>query len=105
LHRRRRAGGREAVRQGGAGVPRQSAPRTGRVRATRCGGGPCVPTRAAYFSGAMNNNAKVPVGVLGASGYVGRELLRLLARHPGASVAVAPAAAAAGEGVEGDSLL
>src|SRR5437899_271291 len=29
----------------------------------------------------MNNNAKVPVGVLGASGYVGQELLRLLARH------------------------
>ncbi len=33
LHRRRRAGGREAVRQGGAGVPAQPAARTGGVTA------------------------------------------------------------------------
>src|SRR2546422_1319938 len=36
-----------------------------------------------YFSVTMNINARVPVGVLGASGYVGQELLRLLAGHPG----------------------
>lgn len=49
----------------------------------------------------MNNHASVPVGVLGASGYVGQELLRLLARHPGASVVFATGEAAAGEVVEG----
>src|SRR2546422_6376233 len=53
----------------------------------------------------MNNNAKVPVAVLGASGYVGQELLRLLARRPGAAVAFATADAAAGEWVEGHRLL
>ena len=53
----------------------------------------------------MNNNASVPVGVLGASGYVGQELLRLLARHPGASVAFATAESAAGEWVEGHQLI
>src|SRR5207247_2560214 len=39
----------------------------------------------------MNINSPVPVGVLGGSGYVGQELLRLLAGHPGASVAFATA--------------
>lgn len=53
----------------------------------------------------MNINAPVPVGVLGASGYVGQELLRLLAGHPGASVAFATAESAAGEEVEGHRLL
>src|SRR5207247_9831603 len=45
----------------------------------------------------MNINSPVPVGVLGGSGYVGQELLRLLAGHPGASVAFAAAESAAGE--------
>jgi N-acetyl-gamma-glutamyl-phosphate reductase len=53
----------------------------------------------------MNNHARVPVGVLGASGYVGRELLRLLAGHPGASVAFATAESAAGEVVDGVRLV
>ena len=53
----------------------------------------------------MHNHARVPVGVLGASGYVGRELLRLLAGHPGASVAFATAETAAGEVVEGQRLV
>ena len=53
----------------------------------------------------MNNHTSVPVGVLGASGYVGQELLRLLARHPGASVAFATAESAAGEWVEGLQLI
>ena len=53
----------------------------------------------------MNNNSPVPVGVLGASGYVGQELLRLLAGHPGASVVFATAESAAGEVVEGHRLL
>jgi len=53
----------------------------------------------------MNINASVPVGVLGASGYVGRELLRLLAGHPGASVVFATAEAAAGERLEGRRLV
>ena len=53
----------------------------------------------------MNINASVPVGVLGASGYVGRELLRLLARHPGAVVAFATAESAAGAVVDGHCLM
>src|SRR5437773_182051 len=53
----------------------------------------------------MNNHTSVPVGVLGASGYVGQELLRLLARHPGASVAFATAASAAGELLAGQRLI
>lgn len=53
----------------------------------------------------MNINASVPVGVLGASGYTGQELLRLLSRHPGASVAFATADSAAGERQEGVELV
>jgi N-acetyl-gamma-glutamyl-phosphate reductase len=53
----------------------------------------------------MNINARVPVGVLGASGYVGQELMRLLAGHPGASIAFATAESAAGEIVEGQRLV
>src|SRR5256884_4756422 len=45
----------------------------------------------------MNINTSVPVGVLGASGYVGQGRMRLLAGHPGASVASATAQSAAGE--------
>jgi N-acetyl-gamma-glutamyl-phosphate reductase len=52
----------------------------------------------------MNINAKVPVGVLGASGYVGDELLQLLTRHPGASVVFATAESAAGERRDGVEL-
>src|SRR6266566_193879 len=53
----------------------------------------------------MHNHAPVPVGVFGASGYVGQELLRLLAGHPGASVAFATADTAAGDVVEGQHLV
>src|SRR2546423_8578362 len=53
----------------------------------------------------MNNHAFIPVGVLGASGYVGNELLRLLRGHPGASVAFATAESAAGEWVDGQELI
>lgn len=53
----------------------------------------------------MNINSSVPVGVLGASGYVGQELLRLVARHPAARVAFATAESAAGETLEGVTLL
>ena len=53
----------------------------------------------------MNNNASIPVGVLGASGYVGQELLRLLHGHPRATVAFATAESAAGECVDGHELI
>ena len=53
----------------------------------------------------MNNHASVPVGVLGASGYAGQELLRLLTGHPGAVVAFATAESAAGETLEGIELI
>src|SRR3989442_11341166 len=45
----------------------------------------------------MNINASVPVGVFGASGYVGQELLRGVAGHPGAWVAFGTAGSAGGE--------
>ncbi len=53
----------------------------------------------------MNIHAPVPVGVLGASGYVGQELLRLLAHHPRAAVAFATAESAAGERRDGVELV
>jgi N-acetyl-gamma-glutamyl-phosphate reductase len=53
----------------------------------------------------MNINARIPVGVFGASGYVGQELLGLLVRHPGASIVFATAESAAGETLEGQRLL
>ena len=53
----------------------------------------------------MNIHAQVPVGVLGASGYVGQELLRLLAHHPRAAVAFATAESAAGERRDGVELI
>ena len=53
----------------------------------------------------MHNHARVPVGVFGASGYVGQELLRLLSRHPEASVAFATAESSAGEMAEGVRLV
>lgn len=40
---------------------------------------------------------KIPVGVLGASGYAGRELCALIARHPGLSLAFATANSQKGE--------
>jgi N-acetyl-gamma-glutamyl-phosphate reductase len=42
----------------------------------------------------MNNHTSVPVGILGASGYVGQELLRLLARHPAVRLTLATASSA-----------
>ena len=53
----------------------------------------------------MNNHAPVPVGVFGASGYVGQELLGLLVRHPGASVVFATAESSAGQLLEGQRLV
>src|SRR2546423_9899138 len=53
----------------------------------------------------MNNHASVPVGVLGASGYVGQELLRLLRGHPATTIAFATADSAAGERVDGVELI
>lgn len=43
---------------------------------------------------------KIPVGVLGASGYAGRELCALVQRHPGLSLAFATANSQRGESVE-----
>jgi N-acetyl-gamma-glutamyl-phosphate reductase len=53
----------------------------------------------------MNINSRVPVGVFGASGYVGQELLRLLAHHPGAAIAFATSEAAGGDELEGVPLV
>jgi N-acetyl-gamma-glutamyl-phosphate reductase len=53
----------------------------------------------------MNNHTPVPVGVLGASGYVGQELLRLLSGHPGTAVAFATADSAAGQEIDGHRLI
>ena len=45
----------------------------------------------------MNNNARTPVGLLGATGYVGAELFRLLGSHPRVAVAWATAESGAGQ--------
>jgi N-acetyl-gamma-glutamyl-phosphate reductase len=47
---------------------------------------------------------KYPVGILGASGYTGRELVRLVRRHPHLDLAFAAAASRAGETVRVDGL-
>src|SRR6266511_6482897 len=65
----------------------------------------CAAGAPAYFSVRMNNHTSIPVGVLGASGYVGQELMRLLHSHPDATVAFATAESAAGEWVDGHELI
>ena len=45
----------------------------------------------------MNGNSKVRVGVLGATGYAGREAVRLLAGHGGATLAFATSESEAGQ--------
>jgi N-acetyl-gamma-glutamyl-phosphate reductase len=44
----------------------------------------------------MNENSRIPVGVLGATGYTGRELLRLLAGHSEVRIAFATSESEAG---------
>ncbi|MFL5537877.1 MAG: N-acetyl-gamma-glutamyl-phosphate reductase [Longimicrobiaceae bacterium] len=44
----------------------------------------------------MNGNSRVRVGILGASGYAGREAIRLLARHGKAEIALASSESEAG---------
>lgn len=46
--------------------------------------------------GSRNHSTKMPVGIIGANGYAGGELLRLLLRHPYARVAAAGSRSAAG---------
>src|SRR5437588_5051659 len=45
----------------------------------------------------MSDRAKAKIGVLGASGYTGAELVRLLLRHPGAQIALLTADRRAGQ--------
>src|SRR5205814_611099 len=66
---------------------------------------PCTRRANAYFSEVMNINSRVPVGILGASGYVGQELVRLLTRHPGVALVFATADASAGETLDGVTLV
>ena len=49
----------------------------------------------------MNNNSRIPVGILGATGYVGAELFRLLGGHPRVALAWATAESGAGQVVDG----
>jgi N-acetyl-gamma-glutamyl-phosphate reductase len=44
----------------------------------------------------MNDSSRLPVGVLGATGYTGKELLRLLARHPRVRIVFATSESEAG---------
>jgi N-acetyl-gamma-glutamyl-phosphate reductase len=48
----------------------------------------------------MNNYAEARIGVLGAGGYAGRELARLLSRHPRARIAWATSESDAGKALE-----
>lgn len=50
------------------------------------------------------NNQPIPTAVLGASGYTGMELVRLLGRHPGLSLRWATSESGAGEPVPGTHL-
>lgn len=49
----------------------------------------------------MNKAAPIHVGVLGATGYTGRELIGLLAGHPGVRIAVATSESEAGRSLRG----
>ncbi len=49
----------------------------------------------------MHENSQLPVGVLGATGYTGRELLRLLAGHPQVRIAFATSESEAGASLLG----
>ena len=53
----------------------------------------------------MNNYSSARIGILGASGYAGRELSRLLAMHPRAQVAFATSESEAGGTLNGVSLV
>jgi len=44
----------------------------------------------------MRDSTKAKIGVLGASGYTGAELVRLLLRHPGVEIALLTADRRAG---------
>ncbi|HEX8670406.1 MAG TPA: hypothetical protein VF710_00880, partial [Longimicrobium sp.] len=44
----------------------------------------------------MNGFSRVRVGILGATGYAGQEAVRLLAKHPGAALALASSQSEAG---------
>lgn len=52
----------------------------------------------------MNKETKRSVGILGASGYTGQELVALLARHPGLEIAFATSEAEAGKQLPGSPL-
>lgn len=65
-----------------------------------------------YLCVVMNNYAEARIGVLGAGGYTGRELVRLLSRHPRARIAWATSESDAGKalgdvipGVDGPALV
>jgi N-acetyl-gamma-glutamyl-phosphate reductase len=49
----------------------------------------------------MEDSSPLPVGVLGATGYTGRELLRLLAQHPRVRIAFATSESEAGKPLRG----
>lgn len=53
----------------------------------------------------MNNYSSTRIGILGASGYAGRELSRLLAQHPRAQVAFATSESEAGGTLQGVPLV
>src|SRR3954470_8830747 len=52
----------------------------------------------------MNGNATLAAGVLGATGYTGQEMVRLLRGHPGIDLAFATSEADAGKSVAGNGL-
>ena len=56
--------------------------------------------RLAYICDEMNNYPNARIGILGAGGYAGRELVRLLARHPNARIAWATSEAEAGTALD-----
>src|SRR5689334_9913368 len=63
----------------------------------RPGGTPHFVGQVSSRSRAMTITNKLRIGILGASGYTGAELLRLLARHPGVEIKLLTADRQAGK--------
>ncbi len=58
-----------------------------------------------YFPQTMNKYSSARIGILGASGYAGRELSRLLSLHPRAEIAFATSESEAGSALHGTTLV
>jgi N-acetyl-gamma-glutamyl-phosphate reductase len=109
---------KKILREGSSSPPPPETPREPWTRpASRGNGGDPHPqldgtTPPAYLPDVMNSYSTLRIGILGAGGYTGIELARLVARHPRARIAWATSESAAGRpldtvapGVDGPALV